>query len=134
MSKNSGFSKFLLGAGIGVGLGMLFAPKKGEELRKDLKNKINELIDAAKAVDYDDLRDNIVKKAEEIKEELKELDSEKVLKIAKEKGRQLEIKAKELVDMAKETAKPALEKMAEDVKDKTVKSLKTITKKLEAEK
>lgn len=134
MSKNNGFSKFLLGAGIGVGLGMLFAPKKGEELRKELKNKINELIDAAKAVDYDDLRDNIVKKAEEIKEELKELDGEKVLKIAKEKGRQLEQKTKELVDMAKETAKPALEKMAEDVKDKTVKSLKTITKKLEAEK
>lgn len=134
MSKNSGLSKFLLGAGIGVGLGMLFAPKKGEELRKELKNKINELIDAAKAVDYDDLRDDIVKKAEEIKEELKELDGEKVLKIAKEKGRQLEQKTKELVDMAKETAKPALEKMAEDVKDKTVKSLKTITKKLEAEK
>lgn len=134
MSRNSGFSKFLLGAGIGVGLGMLFAPKKGEELRKDLKNKINELIDAAKAVDYDDLRDNIVKKAEEIKEELKELDGEKALKIVKEKGRQLETKAKELVDMAKETAKPALEKMAEDVRDKTVKSLKTITKKLEAEK
>ena len=34
MSKNkSGFGKFLLGAGIGLGLGILFAPKSGKETR-----------------------------------------------------------------------------------------------------
>ena len=33
--------------------------------------------------------------------------------------------------MAKETAKPALEEMAQDVRDKTIKTLKNITKKLE---
>ena len=61
MSK--GFGKFILGAGVGVGLGLLFAPKKGEELRRDLRKKINELIDAAQAIDYDELKDNIVKKS-----------------------------------------------------------------------
>ena len=29
MSKKSGFKKFLLGAGIGAALGVMFAPKKG---------------------------------------------------------------------------------------------------------
>lgn len=129
MSK--GFGKFILGAGVGVGLGLLFAPKKGEELRRDLRKKINELIDAAQAIDYDELKDNIVKKAQEIEKELKDLDGEKVLKIAKAKAKHLERKAKELVGMAKETAKPALEEMAQDVRDKTIKTLKNITKKLE---
>ena len=37
MSKNKGgLLKFVAGLGLGVGLGMLFAPKKGDELRKDL--------------------------------------------------------------------------------------------------
>ena len=33
---------FILGAGIGLGLGMLFAPKSGEENRKELKQIIKE--------------------------------------------------------------------------------------------
>ena len=43
-----GFGKFLLGAGIGAGLGMLFAPKKGAELRKELSKKMDDLINKAK--------------------------------------------------------------------------------------
>jgi gas vesicle protein len=134
MGKNSGFGKFLLGAGIGVGVGMLFAPKKGSELRKDLKKKIDELIDAVQAIDYDDVREKIVNKAKEIEKELKELDGEKVLKIVKTKAKQIETKANELVDMAVETAKPALQDMANDIKAKTIKTLKAITKKLEGAK
>ena len=44
MSKKSkGLLKFIAGVGIGVGAGMLLAPKTGKELRKDLQKKINEL-------------------------------------------------------------------------------------------
>ena len=35
MSKN-GWGKFILGLGIGAGLGILFAPKKGSETRQEL--------------------------------------------------------------------------------------------------
>ena len=38
MSKK-GLRKFILGAGIGAGLGILFAPKKGSDTRKELKKK-----------------------------------------------------------------------------------------------
>ena len=31
MSKNNGFGKFLAGLALGIGIGVLFAPKKGSE-------------------------------------------------------------------------------------------------------
>ena len=37
MSRRGGLGKFLAGAAIGVGLGILFAPKSGAETRKELK-------------------------------------------------------------------------------------------------
>ena len=37
MSKKKGFGKFAFGAIVGAGLGILFAPKKGSEKRKELK-------------------------------------------------------------------------------------------------
>ena len=42
-NKKTGLGKFLVGLGIGAGLGMLFAPKSGEESRKELKETIDEL-------------------------------------------------------------------------------------------
>ena len=47
MSKK-GTGKFIVGGVLGAGLALLFAPKKGEELRGDLKNKIDDLINKAK--------------------------------------------------------------------------------------
>ena len=43
MAKN-GFGKFVLGAGLGAVLALLFAPKKGSELRNDIKKKIDDFI------------------------------------------------------------------------------------------
>ena len=45
-----GLGKFVAGAAVGVGLGMLFAPKAGEETRRDLKEKFDELLEQIKGI------------------------------------------------------------------------------------
>ena len=86
--KKSGLGKFLAGAAIGAGLGVLFAPKKGSETRKELKQKFDELLAKAKEIDIDEVKETIENKIEEIKAELEDLDKEKVLKIAKKKAKE----------------------------------------------
>ena len=95
MSK-SGFGKFFAGAAIGLGLGVLFAPQSGENNRKELKKKLDELVDQAKKVDVEEVKKDIMRKVEDIKMELVDLDKEKALEIAKEKGDVLKKKAQEL--------------------------------------
>jgi len=131
MSKKSGAGKFLLGAAIGAGLGILFAPKAGSETRRELKEKLNELMEKAKEVDLNEVRENINTKIEELKEELADLDKEKVLKVAKEKGAQIKVKAQELVELAKEKGTPVLEKAADEVRDKAIVVVQEVLNKLE---
>ena len=130
MSKR-GIGKFVLGAGIGAGIALLFAPKKGEELRKDVLSKISELCDKLKDIDEEEVKANIEKKVNEIKDGIKDLDKEKVKKIAIEKGEALKAKANELVEYAKEKGTPVLEKAANSVKEKTIEVTKQVLAKLE---
>lgn len=132
MSKK-GYGKFVLGAAIGAGLGLLFAPKKGSELRKDLKVKLDELVDQAKKIDIKEVKEEFDKKVEEIREELADMDKEKALSIAKKKGAQAKKKAEELVELAKEKGTPALRKSAESVLTNVIKVSKDALKKLEKE-
>jgi len=130
MSKK-GFGKFVAGAAIGASLGVLFAPKKGEETRADIKKKCDELLEQLKNVKAEDVKEAISKKIAEIEKELKDLDKEKVLKIAKEKGTQIQKKAEEVYELAKEKGTPILEKTAKDLKTQTANALKKIVAKLE---
>lgn len=129
--KKSGIAKFIAGAAVGVGLGILFAPKKGSETRKDLKNKIDELLNKAKDIDAEDVKEMIEDKIEEIKMELADLDKEKVLKIAKEKGIAIKEKSQELVELAIEKGTPVLENAAKEVREKAIVVVKEVLNKLE---
>ena len=63
MSKKG---NFLLGAGLGVGLGLLFAPKSGKETRKDLAKAFDELVEKAKEIDVEEVKNAIVVKTREL--------------------------------------------------------------------
>lgn len=130
-TKKSGAGKFILGALVGAGLGVLFAPKSGSETRKELMDKMKDLLKKAKEIDIDEVKDKISLKVEEIKEELSDLDKEKVLNLAKEKANAIKDKCGELVEYAKEKGTPVLEKAANEVREKTIDAVKEILEKLE---
>lgn len=50
--------KFLTGVAIGVGLGVLFAPKRGEELRSELGERVTEMSDRARQT-VEDVKDRV---------------------------------------------------------------------------
>lgn len=130
MSKK-GLGKFAVGAAIGAGLGLLFAPKKGEEMRKEVKAKMDELLKKVSEIDADDVKNEFDAKVEEIRKELKDLDKEKALDLAKEKGKELKKQAEELVALAKEKGTPVLKESAEDLLNTVIKASKEALKKLE---
>ena len=129
--KSVGLGKFLAGAAVGAGLGILFAPKSGSETRKELKKKLDDLVAQVKNIDIKEVKEDFDKKVEEIKEGLADLDREKVVEIAKDKGKALKNKAQELVDLAKEKGTPKLKKTAQDVLENVIKVSKDAIKKLD---
>jgi len=131
--KKSGFGKFALGAMIGAGLGILFAPKSGKETREGLKVKFDNVLEQAKSIKTEDVKKNIVKKVNELQKELQDLDKEKALKIAKNKAKKIEKKANELYELAVEKGTPVLEKSVSELKKATADALKKIVEKLENE-
>lgn len=126
-----GIGKFIAGVGIGVGIGMLFAPKSGEELRAELKVKAEDLIKKLKEVDFGEVKDNLIEKVQNLQEELKDLDKEKVLEIARIKAEQIKKGAEDIYKEAVKRGKPVVENAAKELKVKTIAVLNDIIAKLE---
>ena len=133
MSKKSGMGKFILGAGIGAGLALLFAPQEGSKTRKELKDKLAELYEKAKQIDVEDVKADVLQRVEELRVQVKDIDKEKALDIAKSQAKKIEKKANELYDIAKEKSAPVVEKAAKEVKETALKAAKEVVSRLETE-
>ena len=90
MSKKG---NFLLGAGIGLGLGLLFAPKSGKETREDLSKSIKELVEKAKNIDVEEVKNAIIVKTKELENTIKDLDKETAKQFIIDKSNEAKIKA-----------------------------------------
>ena len=133
MSKKGGLGKFLLGAGIGVGLGLLFSPRTGKQNREILKSKIEDFANKLNSMESKEIKNDIQKRIDTLLEEIEDLDKEKILKIAKAKSKEIKNKAEELVEYVVEKGTPVLEKSATAIKEKAIEVTKEILKKLEQE-
>ncbi|MBR4177917.1 MAG: YtxH domain-containing protein [Bacilli bacterium] len=131
MSRKGGLGKFIGGLAIGAGLGLLFAPDTGENTRKLLAKKLNELTNRVKEIDIDEVKDELLYKVETLQAELKTLDKEKAKEVALKQATKIKEKAEDLYKYAIEKGTPVVEKAADDVRRQALKVVKDIQKRLE---
>lgn len=106
MEERSGFGYFLLGLGIGVAAGMLWAPRTGEETRQLIADKAGEGADylknrAQEGTDY------VRQRAENVKQSASEL---------YERGRTSVARQKDTLSAAVEAGKQAYREAVSDIK------------------
>ncbi len=109
MEERSGFGYFLLGLGIGVAAGMLWAPRAGEETRQLIADK------AGEGADY--LKNRAQESTEYVRqraEDLKQTASDMY-----DKGRSSVARQKDTLSAAVEAGKQAYRDAVSDVKSAT---------------
>ena len=129
-NKKGGFGKFLGGIALGAGLGILFAPDKGENTRKVLAKKIEELRKKIKDIDIDEVKDELMFRVESLQAELAALDLEKAKDLVLEQAETIREKAEELYKYAIEKGTPIVEKAADDIRKQDLKVVREAEKKL----
>ncbi len=95
--------KFIVGLGIGAVAGLLFAPKKGSELREDLKNSSLKAYDQLKNLTKEDIEVMLGQTIETVKKSVDEFDMDDFKETTKTKLSELEAKLEEFAQKIKET-------------------------------
>lgn len=95
--------KFMLGLGIGVVAGMLLAPKKGSELREDIKNESLKAYETMKNITKEDIEVAIGTTIENVKRTIDEFDVDEFTDITKEKLNELKEKLEDFSEKVKES-------------------------------
>lgn len=108
-NKGHGYA-FLSGILLGVVGGVLVAPKKGEEMRRDIKIKGDEVFEKVASYDYSNTKDALNSKVDDFKVMIQDIDKDKVKDISLESLDNLKGKAEDLVTTAKKEVKKTLNK------------------------
>lgn len=106
MEEKSGFGYFLLGLGIGVAAGILWAPRSGDEMRQMLADRANEGADYLKQRSQEG-REYLRQRGEDLKQSAGGL---------YEQGRATVARQKENLNQAMEAGKQAYREAVGDVK------------------
>ena len=122
---------FILGAALGVGAGLLFAPYRGVTMRKKVASKLNAVTDYVKNMNSETLRSDCLGILNNIKGYLEELDSAKLKSDAILVGSKLKKEVNKLATKVKEVSEPVVAKAIEDLRCNTVVLLKKTVEKLE---
>lgn len=114
MSK-SGLGKFIIGAGIGFGIGLLVAAKSGKETRNDIKNKFKELEEKFRSLDLTELKDGAIEKLDSLREKVKDIDSEQICDFTKDKIADIKKGLSDLTKSVKKKSVPIIKKIVDDI-------------------
>lgn len=129
--KGNGVGKFIGGLALGAGLGLLFAPDKGENTRKLLAKKIEDFAKKVKDIDVEEVKDELLYKVETLQAELANLDKETAKEKALKEANRIKEKAEDIYKYAIEKGTPVVEKAADEVRKQALKVVKEVQKKLE---
>lgn len=116
--------KLKIGAALGTGaviggiLGVLFAPQKGSETRKQLKTSFINLKDKIMNIDEESIKKTIEKKLDNIDIELAKLEMIDSYKKAKKQAKKVVCKINKLMDYTKRKGMSEFEDLILDLKEK----------------
>lgn len=130
MSQNK-FGRFLSGVLVGIGLGILVAPNKGENTRLELRKSFDRLINTIKDIDIESTKAALINKLAEIESDLTDLDTAEKTDIVKEKTELINQKCDELISVANGTDANMLNDVIKDVKKNTTKLASNVLNSLE---
>lgn len=95
--------KFIFGLGLGAVAGLLFAPKKGSELREDIKKESLKAYDNIKNMTKEDVEAILGQTIETVKKSVDEFDVDEFKEVATTKLAELEVKLEEFANKVRET-------------------------------